>query len=152
MLQRGIISFSLQTNSTLSLKEIFKSIQRPLEPEYVGQGRRELKLRSNRAKVSVRNEKFEINLKWIWVNGLSSILFEVFSVSAAQYKSFFIEENKLKGNINYENIFWCTTWLFSFTWEEEKRRGLIVLVHGKQQQIWKAVLQHSFLFINSLIF
>lgn len=84
-------------------------------------------------------EKIEL----IWVNGLSSILFEVFSVSTAQYKSFFIEDNKLKGTINYEKIYWCTTWLFVSTWGEEKKRGIIVLIHGKQQQIWKAVLQHS---------
>lgn len=46
-------------------------------------------------------EKMEL----IWVNGLSSILFEVFSVSTAQYKSFFIEDNKLKGTITYEKIY-----------------------------------------------
>lgn len=72
------------------------------------------------------------NLKLIWVNGLSSILFEVFSVSTAQHKSFFIEENKLKGNINYEKIFWCTTCLFASTWGEEKRRGANCL------STWKA--------------
>lgn len=36
--------------------------------------------------------------------------------------------------------------MFVSTWGEEKKRGVTVLIHGKQQQIWNAVLQHSTLF------